>query len=175
VTYLKAGAYQDGHPGYSDPIDEQVFDVGVINAIMNSPYWNDTAIIIAYDDSDGWYDHVLGPIVNQSAVSDDALAGTANCGSPSAVGYQGQCGYGPRQPLIVISPFAKENYVDHRVTDQSSILRFIEDNWNLGRIGENSTDFKAGRLNGLFDFDNSNSPLILDPASGVVLNNNHGN
>jgi phospholipase C len=175
VTYLKAGAYQDGHPGYSDPIDEQVFDVGVINAIMNSPYWNDTAIIIAYDDSDGWYDHVLGPIVNQSAVSDDALAGTANCGSPSAVGYQGQCGYGPRQPLIVISPFAKENYVDHRVTDQSSILRFIEDNWDLGRIGENSTDFKAGRLNGLFDFDNSNSPLILDPASGVVLNNNHGN
>ncbi len=169
VTYLKAGAYQDGHPGYSDPIDEQVFVVGVINAIMNSPYWQDTAIIIAYDDSDGWYDHVLGPIVNQSAVSDDALAGTANCGSPSAVGYQGQCGYGPRQPLLVISPFAKENYVDHRVTDQSSILRFIEDNWDLGRIGENSTDFKAGRLNGMFDFNGQTSSLILDPASGVVL------
>ncbi len=169
VTYLKAGAYQDGHPGYSDPIDEQVFVVGVINAIMNSPYWQDTAIIIAYDDSDGWYDHVLGPIVNQSAVSDDALAGTANCGSPSAVGYQGQCGYGPRQPLLVISPFAKENYVDHRVTDQSSILRFIEDNWDLGRIGENSTDFKAGRLNGMFDFNVQTSSLILDPASGVVL------
>jgi phospholipase C len=169
VTYLKAGAYQDGHPGYSDPIDEQVFVVGVVNAIMNSPYWQDTAIILAYDDSDGWYDHVLGPIVNQSAVSDDALAGTANCGSPSAVGYQGQCGYGPRQPLLVISPFAKENYVDHRVTDQSSILRFIEDNWDLGRLGENSTDFKAGRLNGLFDFEGQTSRLILDPASGVVL------
>jgi phospholipase C len=148
--------------------------VGVINAVMNSPYWNDTAIIIAYDDSDGWYDHVLGPIVNQSAVADDALGGTANCGSPSAAGYQGQCGYGPRQPLLVISPFAKGNYVDHRVTDQASILRFIEDNWDLGRIGGNSTDFKAGRLNGMFDFDSTEPKLILDPASGVVLGPSHG-
>ena len=172
-TYLKAAAYQDGHPGYSDPIDEQVFVVGVVNAVMNSPYWNDTAIIIAYDDSDGWYDHVLGPIVNQSAVSDDALAGTANCGSPNTI-TQGQCGYGPRQPLLIISPFAKENYVDHRVTDQSSILRFIEDNWNLGRIGENSDDAKAGRLNGMFDFSRNNPALILDPATGVILNNNNG-
>jgi phospholipase C len=172
VTYLKAGAYQDGHPGYSDPIDEQVFVVGVVNAVMNSPFWNSTAVILAYDDSDGWYDHVLGPIVNQSAVSDDALAGMGICGSPST-STQGQCGYGPRQPLIVISPYAKVNYVDHRVTDQSSILRFIEENWNLGRIGENSSDVKAGRLNGMFNFDdnpNNNAPiLILDPATGVVL------
>ncbi|MGB9070050.1 MAG: alkaline phosphatase family protein [Candidatus Acidiferrales bacterium] len=172
VTYLKAGAYQDGHPGYSDPIDEQVFVVGVVNAVMNSPFWNSTAIILAYDDSDGWYDHVLGPIVNQSAVSDDALAGMGICGSPSA-STQGQCGYGPRQPLIVVSPYAKVNYVDHRVTDQSSILRFIEDNWNLGRVGENSSDAKAGRLNGMFNFDdnpNNNAPiLILDPATGIVL------
>jgi phospholipase C len=172
VTYLKAGAYEDGHPGYSDPIDEQIFVVGVVNAVMNSPFWNSTAIILAYDDSDGWYDHVLGPIVNQSAVSDDALAGTGICGSPSA-STQGQCGYGPRQPLLVISPFAKVNYVDHRVTDQSSILRFIEENWNLGRVGENSSDAKAGRLNGMFNFDdnpNNNAPiLILDPATGIVL------
>jgi len=171
VTYLKAAAYQDGHPGYSDPIDEQVFLVGVINAIGNSRYWKDTAIIIAYDDSDGWYDHALGPIVNQSGVSDDALAGTANCGSPSAVGTQGRCGYGPRQPLLVISPYAKQNYIDHRATDQSSILRFIEENWELGTIGNDSSDVKAGRLNGMFDFDDNHNapPLILDPATGVVL------
>jgi phospholipase C len=169
VTYLKAAAYQDGHPGYSDPIDEQVFVVGVINAVMNSPYWNDTAIIIAYDDSDGWYDHVLGPVVNQSAVADDVLAGTNDCGSVNAVGTQGRCGYGPRLPLLVISPFAKSNYVDHRATDQSSILRFIEDNWDLGRIGNDSSDVKAGRLNGMFDFSGETSRLILDPASGVVL------
>ena len=172
VTYLKAGAYQDGHPGYSDPIDEQIFTVGVINAVMNSPFWKSTAIIIAYDDSDGWYDHVLGPVVNQSAVTDDELGGVGICGSVTAP-TQGQCGYGPRQPLLVISPYSKVNYVDHRVTDQSSILRFIEDNWGLGRIGGNSSDFKAGRLNGFFDFDNNpnnNAPiLILDPATGVVL------
>jgi phospholipase C len=44
-------------------------------------------------------------------------------------------GYGPRLPLLLISPFTKTNFVDHQVTDQSSILRFIEDNWNLRRIG----------------------------------------
>jgi phospholipase C len=170
VTYLKAAAYQDAHPGYSDPIDEQVFVVGVVNAIMNSPYWKDTAIIISYDDSDGWYDHVLGPVVNQSAVADDYLAANGSCGSPTTT-TQGQCGYGPRLPLLVISPYAKQNYVDHRTTDQSSILRFIEDNWNLGRIGGNSSDAKAGRLNGMFDFDHERhaSKLILDPSTGVVL------
>ena len=171
VTYLKASGYQDAHPGYSDPIDEQVFVVGVINAVMNSPYWKDTAIIINYDDSDGWYDHVLGPVVNQSAVADDELAGAADCGSATAVASQGQCGYGPRLPIILISPYAKQNYVDHKTTDQSSILRFIEDNWDLGRIGGNSSDVKAGRLNGMFDFDDGASAhkLILDPSTGVVL------
>lgn len=47
-----------------------------------------------------------------------------------AGGYQDRCGYGPRQPLLVISPYAKVNFVDHTITDQSSILRFVEDNWN---------------------------------------------
>jgi phospholipase C len=178
VTYLKAAAYQDGHPGYSDPIDEQIFDVGVINAIANSQYWKDTAIIIAYDDSDGWYDHVLGPVVNQSAVADDALAGAGDCGAATAAttgGTQGRCGYGPRLPLLVISPYAKQNYIDHRATDQSSILRFIEDNWELGRIGNDSSDVKAGKLDGMFDFDDHNlaPKLILDPSTGVVLRSSH--
>jgi len=171
VSYLKAAAYQDGHPGYSDPIDEQVFVVGVVNAIANSQYWKDTAIIIAYDDSDGWYDHVLGPVVNQSAVADDALAGAGDCGAATATATQGRCGYGPRLPLLVISPYAKQNYIDHRATDQSSILRFIEDNWDLGRIGNDSSDVKAGRLDGLFDFDDGRQApkLILDPSTGVIL------
>jgi phospholipase C len=174
VTYLKAAAWADGHPGYSDPIDEQQFIVNVVNAIQNSPYWRNTAIIIAYDDSDGWYDHVLGPVVNQSAVSDDALAGVGSCGSGTAA-TQGRCGYGPRQPLLVISPFAKQNYVDHRTTDQASILRFIEDNWELGRIGGDSSDVKAGSLMGMFDFDDEHRAgrLILDPASGVVLSQHY--
>jgi phospholipase C len=170
VSYLKAAAYQDAHPGYSDPIDEQVFVVGVINALENSRYWKDTAVFILYDDSDGWYDHTLGPIVDQSAVPEDALVSPGSCGS-STTNTQGQCGYGPRQPLFVISPYARQNYVDHRVTDQSSTLRFIEDNWNLGRIGGNSSDVKAGTLNGMFDFDDppQTRRLILDPSTGVIL------
>jgi len=170
VSYLKAAAYQDGHPGYSDPIDEQAFVVSVVNAIQNGPYWKDTAIIIAYDDSDGWYDHVMGPIVNQSAVSDDAIVAPGNCGK-AGTSTQGRCGYGPRLPLIVISAYAKQNYVDHSTTDQSSILRFIEDNWDLGTIGGDSSDVKAGTLNNLFDFDDKHHAgrLILDPGTGVVL------
>src|SRR5262249_23948891 len=66
VTFLKAPAFQDGHAGYSDPIDEQAFIVKAINAIQESKFWADTAIVIAYDDSDGWYDHQMPPIVNPS-------------------------------------------------------------------------------------------------------------
>ncbi len=183
VSYVKAGAYQDGHAGYSDPIDEQIFVVGVINALMQSKDWKETAVIIAYDDSDGWYDHQMGPIVMQSHGNpgdprfDDQLLGPGNCGTPKASdvasGTQnGRCGYGPRQPLVVVSPWAKRNYVDHTVTDQSSILRFIEDNWNLGRIGGGSVDAIAGTLNGLFDFDDKGRAartLILDPATGQIV------
>jgi phospholipase C len=171
VSFLKAVGAQDGHAGYSDPLDEQTFVVNTINAIAQSQYWKDTAIIIAYDDSDGWYDHAMDVVVSQSDVSDDQLTGPGACGVTAAGGTPGRCGYGPRLPLIVISPYAKHNYVDHRVTDQSSILRFIEDNWDLGRIGNGSLDEKAGTLNGFFDFDEKakNHKLILDPSTGVPL------
>jgi phospholipase C len=177
VSYLKAAAYQDGHAGYSDPLDEQTFLVNTINTIMQSPFWKSTAIIIAYDDSDGWYDHVMGPIVNQSSTPDDNLTGPGQCGNGGASVYQGRCGYGPRQPLLVISPFAKQNYVDHAVTDQSSILRFIEDNWSLGRIGNDSTDAIAGSLLPMFSFEGNSEDkvqrLILDPATGTPVGGNH--
>jgi phospholipase C len=170
VTYLKASAYQDGHAGYSDPIDEQTFLVNTINTIMKSPFWSSTAIIIAYDDSDGFYDHVVGPIVSPSAVSDDQLDGPGICGTGANAATQGRCGYGPRMPLLVISPYAKANYVDHTTTDQSSILRFIEDNWSLGRLGNGSSDAWAGSLNGMFNFSNggSNPAVLLDPNTGLV-------
>ena len=175
VSFLKAPGYQDGHAGYSDPLLEQEFLVNTINRIMESPFWRDTAVIIAYDDSDGWYDHVMSPIVNDSQTSFDALTGpgTAGTNSPLA-GFQGRAGYGPRLPLMVISPFAKKNFVDHAISDQSSIIRFIEDNWNLGRIGNGSFDDLAGSLLNMFDFskqDNGqNRRLILDPSTGEPRN-----
>ncbi len=139
VSYLKAAGYQDGHAGYSDPIDEQNFVVTVINFLQTQRDWDSTAVVIAYDDSDGWYDHQLGQIVNQSATAADIVNGKPACGTgeaalpgPNAEHAQGRCGYGPRLPLLVVSPWAKSNAVDHTMTDQTSILRFVEDNW-LGR------------------------------------------
>ncbi|MCW2900805.1 MAG: phospholipase [Streptosporangiaceae bacterium] len=170
VSYLKASGYQDGHAGYSDPIDEQHFVVDAVNRIQKSKFWKDTAIVLAYDDSDGWYDHQMSPIVNDSQdATGDALSGAGKCGSGKpAGGYQDRCGYGPRLPLMVISPYAKANHVDHNVTDQSSILRFVEDNWLHGqRVGDSSFDQRAGSLGGLFDFRHPNAkPFILDPKTG---------
>jgi phospholipase C len=176
VSILKAPAFQDGHAGYSDPLLEQQFLVKTINAIQESKFWNSTAIFITWDDSDGWYDHQMGPIVNSSAVLNpanqsqdgDNLNGPGKCGNGTPLaGIQGRCGYGPRIPLVVISPFAKVNFVDGTTTDQSSIIRFIEDNWGLGRLGGGSFDAVAGQVNNMFNF---NFPvprkLILDPSSG---------
>jgi phospholipase C len=56
VSFLKAPSYQDGHAGYPDPLDEQAFVAAEVNKIQASPHWRDTAIVLAYDDSDGWYD-----------------------------------------------------------------------------------------------------------------------
>src|SRR5262249_29165907 len=142
------------------------------------PEWNETAVIIAWDDSDGWYDHQMGTIVNQSNVADDQLLGPGNCGSPKANDVSGgtqncRCGFCPRLPLLVVSPGPKVNFIADSITDQSSTLRFIEDNWDLGRLGNGSTDAIAGRLNNMFDF--SGRPpahrLILDPATGQRVDN----
>ena len=172
VSFVKAPGYQDGHAAYSDPIDEQTFIVNTINHLEKSKDWKDTAVIIAYDDSDGWYDHVMPPIVKHSSdnMNDKLIDGT--CGTTGTGDHQDRCGYGPRQPLLVISPWAKENYVDHSVTDQTSILRFVEDNWNLGRIGDDSFDQLAGSLNGMFDFSHRHGEsrrLFLDPNTGETL------
>lgn len=96
----------------------------------------------------------MPPIVSQSNdPKHDRLVGMNGfCGHASAGAYQDRCGYGPRLPILVISPYAKVNYVDHGITDQSSILRFIEDNWNLGRIGDQSFDAKAGSMLNMFEF-----------------------
>jgi len=166
VSFLKAPGYQDGHAGYSDPLAEQEFIVNAINRLQSLREWNETAVIIAYDDSDGWYDHVVPPIVSPSNTMADAFNGIGQCGTSAAGSEQGKCGFGPRLPLLVISPFAKRNYVDGTLTDQSSILRFIEDNWNTGRIGGGSSDVKAGTLLNMFDFKHPIGKLFLNPQTG---------
>jgi len=200
VSFLKAPAFQDGHAGYSDPLDEQNFLVTVINTLQKSAEWKDTAVFIVYDDSDGWYDHQMPPIVNPSfsgtvdtvdtvdTLNAKGVCNTSNGfqqGRPTpatplngAFGQpvQGRCGYGTRMPLLVISPFAKVNHIDHTLTDQSSVLRFIEDNWLDGeRIQPGgSFDTIAGTLNNMFDFDRGEDEgearkVILDPKTGAVV------
>ncbi|SHO48025.1 Phospholipase C (fragment) [Nitrosotalea sinensis] len=165
VSFLKAAKYQDGHAGYSDPLDEQHFVVDTLNKLQKLKEWKDTAVIILYDDSDGWYDHVMPPILNQS---NDPLQ-DVSCGIAKPGDYKDRCGYGPRQPLLVISPYAKENYVDHTVTNQASVLKFIEDNWNLGQLSDpQSFDKKSGSLDNMFDFEHGDvDKLFLDPITGL--------
>lgn len=172
VSYLKANRAQDGHPGNSSPLDEQVFIANTINFLQSLPEWNETAVIITWDDSDGWYDHVIGPIVNQSASTADALTGTGACGTgaDSLGGMQARCGYGPRIPMLVISPYAKKNFVDHTLTDQSSVVRFIEDNWELPQIGNGSFDEIAGSILNMFNFNTLRTDkVLLDPSTGHVV------
>jgi phospholipase C len=193
VSFLKAPAFQDGHAGYSDPLDEQNFVVNVINTLQKSREWSETAVIILYDDSDGWYDHQMPPVVNPSSNPVvDTLNGPGKCLTSN--GFQqgkatpatplngafgqpawGRCGYGTRMPLLVISPFAKKNFIDHTLTDQTSVLRFVEDNWLNGeriQLG-GSFDTIAGPLNHMFDFDRRDEDeprkLILDPTTGAVV------
>ena len=179
VSFLKAPGYQDGHAGYSDPLDEQTFVVDTINFLQSLPTWSSTAVVILYDDSDGWYDHVMGPIVNQSTGPADELTGAGTCGSgatalpgvnPANLHATGRCGYGPRQPLLVISPWAKRNFVDHTVTDQTSVIHFVEDNWLGGeRIGQGSFDGVANSISQMFDFSKPrfDGYLFLNPSTGT--------
>jgi phospholipase C len=168
VSFLKAPGYQDGHAGYSDPIDEQQFVVDEINSLEKLPTWNSTAVIISYDDSDGWYDHQFAGVQNPSASAADTLTGAGQCGKEPPLplaGEQGRCGNGPRLPLLVISPWSQVNYVDHTVTNQTSIIATIEDNWSLGRI-PGSDDATTNSLFGMFKPFPTSSPLLLNPNTG---------
>jgi phospholipase C len=173
VSFLKAAAFQDGHPGYSTPLDEQNFLVNTINQIQESKYWKSTAIVVTWDDSDGWYDHQVMPIVNGSNTSAD----TPFCSSVpiNLDDWTTRCGFGQRLPMLVISPWTRTNYVSGNLTNTASIVRFIEDNWLHGqRLGGGSYDAISGSLDGrggLLDFRIRPHfrPLILDPATGEVV------
>jgi phospholipase C len=187
VVFLKAPGYQDGHAGYSSPLDEQVWLADTINQLEESKFWDSTAVIIEYDDSDGWYDHQMGPIImhsQQTATAGDqgdALTGSGLCGSSSnGLQAQGRCGYGPRLPFLLISPWAKTNFVDHTTTDQSSAIAFIEQNWGLGSVtpatgsDPGSYDQYAGSIANMFDFTLKKGAvtkhkLYIDPTTGAVL------
>jgi phospholipase C len=135
-------------------------------------------VIFAYDDSDGWYDHAFAKPTQTSFSPSDALNGAGLCGvvgvtEPTGIHglpVHGRCGPGTRQPFLVISPYAKKNYVSHVLISQASIPQFIEDNWlNAQRLGGGSFDATTGSIADMFNFNKANrTALILDPTFGTV-------
>ncbi len=158
VSFVKGGYGDDEHPGtgnQSTPSAED-FTVKTINQIMKSPYWKDTAIIVTYDEGGGFFDHVAPPTV-----------------ASNADGLQGD---GPRVPALVISPYAKENYVSHVQYDHASILKFLEWNYHLPAL--NSKDASANNLLDMFDFNHPNflpymfnhGDLTSQSSNGTLVN-----
>jgi len=181
VSFIKMQSFQDDHPGNSNPLDAQAGLVNLINFLQEQPDWESTAVILAYDDSDGQYDHAFIPAISGSFTIDDALNGTGNCGTPGqtpvpngllGLPVEGRCGPGMRQPFMVISPYAKKNFVSHTFITQASIPQFIEDNWLNGeRLGGGSFDATTGSIMDMFDFKQAPTrKLVLDPTLGVVDN-----
>jgi phospholipase C len=180
VSFIKPPAYQDGHPGASDPLAEQTFLVTFMNQLQQTAEWSSTVVVIVYDDSGGQYDHVFHKPVNASTdPAADYLNGAGKCNgtNPAAGGYLDRCGYGPRLPLLVLSPWSQQNYVDSTLNDQTSVIRLIEDRFLATQpspsdreIGDDSFDRNGsgGSLLGMLDYNHFNAvPFLLDPATGL--------
>jgi phospholipase C len=145
-----------GHQSEENPQDVQFGDqfVGnVVNAVMSSPNWPTTMLIWTYDEHGGYYDHVAPP----SAIPPDDIPPILQPGDPPG----GFDRYGFRVPSGVVSPFARENYVSHTVYDHTSILKTVEEKWNLPALTR-----RDANANSLFDMlDLHNRPAFLKPAS----------
>jgi phospholipase C len=178
VSYLKATTAQSGHPGESDPLDEQTWLVNTINQIEQSREWASTAIVVTYDDSDGWYDHQAPTLLNGS---DNSTIDTAMCEATAiTVGSgNGRCGYSQRLPMLVISPWTRDNYVSNNLTNTTSVVKFIENNWLHRERIPGSFDATSGSLDapgGLLDFNVRPHfrPVILNPTTGAVVSGGGG-
>ena len=171
VSFLKPAAFEDGHAGYSDPLDEQRFIARTLDELQQSSDWGSTAVVIAYDDSDGWYDHAQVVSQQSDTGQDQAICKHA---PPAPGDYLGRCGPGPRLPLLVISPWVHANAVDHGALplEQTSIIHFIEDNWLGGaQIGDQSFDQRAPSIARMFDFGSParTDRVYLDPSTGEIV------
>ena len=98
----------DDHPAYADQQISEAFAARAINDIASSPYWPQSAIIVTYDETDGFYDHV-SPHVRNKMADGSALAA------------------GPRIPTLVISPYAASGKISHRYSEHGSVIKFINE------------------------------------------------
>jgi phospholipase C len=136
VSFIKQIGENNEHPGYTDLLQGQQATADIVSAVQNSADWAHTAIVITYDENGGRWDHVSAP---------DRL---------------GIWGDGSRVPTIVISPFAKKGFVDHTQLDTLSILKTIEERFNLNSL--NARDASANDLLNAFSFPDENSGTPAD-------------
>ncbi len=126
VSFVKPLGPQNEHPGYADVISGEQHVVDLINAVRSGPQWNDTAIIVTYDENGGLWDHVAPPATDS-------------------------WGPGTRIPAIIISPYARKGFVDHTPYDTTSVLALIEHRWDLEPLS--TRDASVNDLTAAFDFD----------------------
>jgi phospholipase C len=133
VVYVTPTAAESDHGGDNNGTGPS-WVTSIVNAIGSSPYWSDTAILVVWDDWGGWFDHVTPTIYNSYEL-------------------------GMRVPLIVVSPYAKTHYVSHVQYEFGSILRFVEETFNLGSMG--TTDARANDLSDCFNYGAKPRPFKL--------------
>jgi acid phosphatase len=139
VSFIKPLGPDNEHPGYASLARGQQHVADLVTAVQQSMYWADTAIIVTYDEHGGAWDHVAPPTGDR-------------------------WGPGSRVPAIIISPYAKKNFVDHTQYDTTSILKLIETRWSLQPLG--TRDAAVNDLTNAFDF--SQSPSTLPKSGGNV-------
>ncbi|HUZ47683.1 MAG TPA: alkaline phosphatase family protein [Terriglobia bacterium] len=140
VSWIVPDFQDSEHP--PEPLAQGMWYVTrIINALMRSPYWKNTVIFLSWDDYGGFFDHVPPPEV-------DAY------------------GYGPRVPMIVISPYAKQQHVSHYTYDFTSVLKFIEQRWNLKHL--TPRDGRANDMADCFDFGQAPvAPVVIPVPPGI--------
>jgi phospholipase C len=125
VSFVKPIGVNNEHPGYADLLTGEQHAEALINAVRNGPNWKDAAIIVTYDENGGAWDHVAPPRGDR-------------------------WGPGARVPTLVISPFARQGFVDHTTYETASILALIEHRWKLRPLGKR--DGAASAMAAAFDF-----------------------
>jgi phospholipase C len=162
----------DEHPSDSDNSPQNIqlgarYVAGLINDLMGSSSWNDSVFILTYDEFGGLYDHVSP----QPALSPDGIkpldlqAGdicTSETGPTCDFTYTGY-----RVPLIVVSPYAKKNYVSHTVADNTAILKLIETRFGLPALTKR--DAAQPDMSEFFDF--TNPPWMTPPSPPAQFTN----
>jgi phospholipase C len=116
VVFIKSAGRDNEHPGYTDEVKGQQHVADLVKAVQNSKIWNETAIIVTYDENGGRWDHVPPPVRNDG------------------------WGTGVRVPAIVISPSARSGYVDHEQYETVSILKLLEFRFNLAPLAQRDAD-----------------------------------